>query len=169
VCSTHQAVCVVDQQAHCARHLLATDASQRLVCAKHRAGCAEEPGAVFAMDEVAPCPVCGRYVCGGHRVVCGSCGRAVCTADVAQPSGHCSTCEQLVAVADPPPEALTAARAATPHEATPAGTWRTARDQTHLVAELDRGTGGRSVFWLRRGESTPEGVVTHAPDGQSAP
>jgi hypothetical protein len=71
VCTVHQAVCAVDQRVHCARHLRPTDASRRQVCATHRATCAEEPGALFAADEVTACPACGRYLCDQHRASCG--------------------------------------------------------------------------------------------------
>jgi len=113
VCTAHQAVCVVDGHVHCSRHLHRTDASRRLVCGEHRVSCAGEPAAIFASDEVAGCPVCGNDVCAQHRAACAYCGRQVCTADLAQPSRHCATCAQLVAVADPPEEVVTAARAVT--------------------------------------------------------
>jgi len=70
VCTAHQAVCVVDEQVHCSRHLRRTDDSRRLVCARHRAACAEEPAALFASDEVGPCASCGQSVCAGHSAEC---------------------------------------------------------------------------------------------------
>ncbi|HEU5261988.1 MAG TPA: hypothetical protein VFU41_11270 [Gemmatimonadales bacterium] len=70
VCTAHQAVCVVDGQVHCSRHLRRTDTSRRLVCARHRAACAVEPAALFASDEVGPCASCGRSVCAGHSAEC---------------------------------------------------------------------------------------------------
>src|SRR5205807_1848427 len=60
VCAAHQAVCAVDEQVHCSPHLRRVDRSRRLVCARHRSACAEEPAALFASDEVAACPICGR-------------------------------------------------------------------------------------------------------------
>ena len=80
VCTTHQDVCAVDGQAHCSQHLRRTDQSERLVCARHKAGCAlEGVTAVFASDEVVECPVCGRHVCAAHMATeggqCVSCAR----------------------------------------------------------------------------------------------
>jgi len=71
VCAAHQAVCAVDGQVHCSPHLRRADRSRRLVCARHRGACAEEPAALFASDEVAACPVCGRSTCELHRAACG--------------------------------------------------------------------------------------------------
>jgi len=70
VCTAHQAVCVVDGQVHCSPHLRRTDASRRLVCGKHRAGCDLEPAAIFASDEVGACASCGKLVCAGHSAEC---------------------------------------------------------------------------------------------------
>ncbi len=70
VCTAHQAVCVVDGQVHCSQHLRRTDKSRRLVCARHRAGCVEEPSALFATDEVGACASCGKLVCAGHSAEC---------------------------------------------------------------------------------------------------
>jgi len=162
VCTAHQAVCVVDGQVHCSRHLHRTDASRRLVCGEHRASCAEEPGAIFASDEVEGCPVCGKDICAQHRAACAYCGRQVCTADVDQQSRRCATCAQLAAVADPPEEVVTAARAVTGGASKVSRAWRIARDRTHLVVELDLGWRRRTVFTLRHGESVPESVVTHS-------
>ncbi|MGH8722590.1 MAG: hypothetical protein ACREU4_11435, partial [Burkholderiales bacterium] len=114
VCTAHQGVCAVDEQAHCSPHLRPTDQSQRLVCGRHKAGCAlEAVTAVFASDEVEECPVCGKRVCAQHRAACGHCGRQVCTGDLEQRSGRCGTCARLAATREPPAEAVTAARAAT--------------------------------------------------------
>jgi hypothetical protein len=71
VCTAHQGVCAVDEQVHCSLHLRRTDQSERLVCARHKAGCAlEAVTAVFASDEVEACPVCGKHVCVQHRGAC---------------------------------------------------------------------------------------------------
>lgn len=75
VCTAHQAVCAVDEQVQCSRHLRRADGSGRLVCERHRATCVAEPEAVFASDEVEACPVCGKTACVQHRAECGYCGR----------------------------------------------------------------------------------------------
>jgi len=162
VCTAHQAVCVVDGHVHCSRHLHRTDASRRLVCGEHRAACAEEPAAVFASDEVEACPVCGKGACAQHRAACAYCGRQVCTADLAQPSRRCATCAQLVAVADPPEEVVTAARAVTGRAPKASRAWRIARDRSHFVVELDLGLTRKTVFTLRHGDTVPDRIVRHS-------
>jgi hypothetical protein len=223
VCTAHQAVCVVDGQVHCSQHLRRTDRSRRLVCARHRGACAEEPMAVFASDEVGACASCGKLVCAGHsaecvadgerhclthleplldatdaygcpahrtachvdgqtfslngakecpvcgkgacarhRAACPHCGRHVCTADLAQASRRCATCAQLVAIADPPDEVVTAALAATGGTPRSARAWRMARDRSHLVVELDLGLTRKTVFAVRHGDTVPESIVRHS-------
>ena len=71
VCTAHQAVCAVDEQIQCSRHLRRADGSGRLVCEQHRAACVAEPEAVFASDEVSACPVCGKTACASHQGACG--------------------------------------------------------------------------------------------------
>ncbi len=160
VCTVHQAVCVVDGLVHCSRHLRHTDASRRLVCEEHRAGCAEESAAVFASDEVEPCPVCGQDVCAQHRVACSHCGRQVCTSDLMQPSRRCLTCSQLAATAEPPADVLTAVRAV--RRTTTSRALRMARDHTHFVVELDLGLTRKTVFTLRHGDTVPDRIVRHS-------
>ncbi|OLB52176.1 MAG: hypothetical protein AUI13_14050 [Gemmatimonadetes bacterium 13_2_20CM_2_69_23] len=163
VCTAHQAVCAVDGQAHCAPHLRRTDKSQRLVCARHRAGCAHEPGALFAVDEVGTCPICARGACQSHRAACEHCGRRVCTADLSVESRRCATCAQLAAVSDLPHAVVAAVLAATGSGPKPSRRWRMARDRSHLVVELDLGWRQTAVVTLRRGDNVPDGVVKHSP------
>ena len=80
VCTAHQAVCAVDGQLQCSRHLRRADGSGRFVCEQHRAACVAEPEAVFASDEVSVCPVCGKTACAQHFV---------------PESGRCVTCARL--------------------------------------------------------------------------
>jgi hypothetical protein len=162
VCTAHQATCVVDGQVHCSRHLHRTDASRRLVCGDHRASCGEEPAAIFASDEVAGCPVCGNDICAQHRAVCGYCGRQVCTTDLGQKSRRCATCAKLAAIANPPAEVLTAARALTGGAPKTSRAWRIARDHTHFVVELDLGFTRKTVFTLRHGDTVPDRIVRHS-------
>jgi len=223
VCTAHQAVCAVDGQVHCSQHLRRTDQSRRLVCARHRAACTEESGAIFASDEVeacascgkpvcaghsaecaedkrrhcvthleplhdangsygcaehrkqchvdgqtftlqgvTECPVCGKDACARHRAPCGHCGRHVCTADLGQQSRLCATCAQLAVVADPPDEAVAAARAVTGQAPKSSRAWRVARDRSHLVVELDLGLRRKTVFTMRHGDSEPDSIVKHS-------
>jgi hypothetical protein len=223
VCTAHQAVCAVDGQVHCSQHLRRADTSRRLVCARHRAGCVEEPSVLFASDEVGACascgklvcpghsaecvadglrhclthleplhdatgsygcvehrkqchvdgqafslegvtlcPVCGKDACAQHRAACAHCGRQVCTADLGE-SRRCATCAQLAAIADPPEEVVTAARAVTGAGGPKASrAWRMARDRSHLVVEVDLGLRRKTVFTLRHGEHVPDSVVKHS-------
>jgi hypothetical protein len=162
VCTVHQAVCVVDGQVHCSRHLHRTDASRRLVCGEHRASCAEEPAAIFASDEVEVCPVCANDVCAQHHAACAYCGRQACTTDLAQPSRRCATCAQLATTASPPAEVLTAARALTGGAPKASRAWRIARDHTHSVVEVDLGLTRKTVFTLRHGDTVPDKVMRHS-------
>ena len=70
VCANHGAACVVDQLVHCSTHLRRADRSRRLVCERHRGQCGHEAGVIFASDEVAPCPACGKSVCDAHAGTC---------------------------------------------------------------------------------------------------
>ena len=162
VCTAHQAVCMVDEQVHCSQHLRRTDRSRRLVCGKHRGTCAEEPAALFASDELEPCPVCGKDTCRDHRAACSHCGRQVCTADLERQAGHCSTCAQLAPVRELPATVASAALAATGRRASSSGRWRLARDRSHVVVEVDLGLTRRAVFTVRHGDSAPDSVVRHS-------
>src|SRR2546426_6232231 len=71
VCTVHQAVCAVDEQIQCSRHLRRADGSGRLVCEQHRAVCVAETVAVVAADAVSACPVCGKTACASHQGACG--------------------------------------------------------------------------------------------------
>jgi hypothetical protein len=167
VCTAHQAVCAVDEQVHCSLHLRRVDRSRRLVCARHRAACAEEPAALFASDEVAPCPICGRSTCELHRATCGYCGRAVCSAELDGESQRCATCTQLAVVSDPPKAVVAAALAGaggpggTEGKPQAARRWRMARDRSHVVVEVDLGNDRIAVVTLRPEDNVPDGVVHH--------
>jgi hypothetical protein len=160
VCTAHQAMCAVDEQVHCSPHLRRADRSRRLVCARHRSACAEEPAALFASDEVAACPICGRSTCELHRAACGYCGRSVCVAELSAES-RCATCAQLAAVSDPPEAVVAAALAAAGGEPQASRRWRIARDKSHVVVEVDLGRKRTAVVTLRHEGGVPDGVVHH--------
>src|SRR5437764_325488 len=161
VCAAHQAVCAVDEQVHCSPHLRRADRSRRLVCARHRGACAEEPAALFASDELAACPICGRGTCELHRTACGYCGRSVCSAELDAESHRCLTCAQLAAASDPPKAVVLAALAAAGGEPQASRRWRMARDKRHVVVEVDLGRKGTAVVTLRHDDHGPDGVVHH--------
>jgi len=84
VCTAHQAVCAVDGEIHCSRHLRRAEASRRLVCGQHASACAYEAASLFASDEVEPCTSCGKHVCANHSAECATDGKRHCTVHLAQ-------------------------------------------------------------------------------------
>src|SRR3989441_780086 len=74
----------------------------------------------------------------------------------------CATCAQLAVVADPPDEAVAAARAVTGRAPKSSRAWRVARDRSHLVVELDLGLRRKAVFTMRHGDSEPDSIVKHS-------
>jgi hypothetical protein len=162
VCAGHSAECVVDGLRHCVTHLEPmVDANGASGCAEHRKECHVD-GETFTLAGVSECPICGKGACARHRRPCPSCGRQVCATDLAQESRRCATCAQLAAIANPPDEVITAARAATGGEPRSARSWRMARDRSHLVVEVDLGLGRKAVFTLRHGDTVPDNVVKHS-------
>jgi hypothetical protein len=161
-CSLHGAECLEDKRRHCNTHLRPLlDTSGAYGCATHRKECHVD-GQAYSLAGAERCPVCGKDACARHRAVCAHCGRHVCTADLGGEPRRCSTCAQLVAVAEPPAEVVRAARAATGGGPRSARAWRMARDETHVVVELDLGWSRKAVFTLRPGEAVPESVVRHS-------
>ena len=96
VCTTHQAVCAVDGEIHCARHLRRAETSRRLVCGKHTGACAYEAATLFASDEVEPCTSCGKHVCASHSAKCVADGQRHCTVHLAElvDAGGACACEE---------------------------------------------------------------------------
>lgn len=84
VCTLHQALCAVDQQVHCSKHLRRADRSRRLTCEHHRAQCSLEAHVMFASDEVAACATCARAVCDQHGAVCVVDGLRHCSTHLAR-------------------------------------------------------------------------------------
>ena len=89
ICLNHRAVCAVDGQVQCSRHLRRSDRSGRLACESHRASCADEPDSILASDEVRPCVTCQKQICDAHGGEC-----------VADGNRHCN--HHLAALADAP-------------------------------------------------------------------
>ncbi|HJU64599.1 MAG TPA: hypothetical protein VJ596_02930 [Gemmatimonadaceae bacterium] len=83
VCERHQAICAIDDQVHCSKHLRRTDRSRRLLCEQHRGACAYEPEAIFALDELTECSTCHARGCDTHTGVCAADGARHCTAHLA--------------------------------------------------------------------------------------
>jgi hypothetical protein len=163
VCERHQAQCAVDNKVHCSRHLRRTDRSRRLVCEHDRAACAQEPNAIFAVDEVQPCPACTRLSCATHMRRCLNCYRTVCSAEYrAADSRNCSTCAKLEPVSDPPDALISAAVALRGADGPKAKSWKVSRDATHMVVELDFGWTRRLVFTVPHGDDRASSAVSHS-------
>lgn len=79
VCTNHQALCAVDQQVHCSKHLRRADRSRRLSCEKHRAQCSVELHVIFASDEISTCASCRKAICEDHGAVCRVDGERHCS------------------------------------------------------------------------------------------
>ena len=177
-CADHGiAECRVDAQPACDEHVRVCPSCRLEHCTAHEGVCAEGEGHTACSACLAPCGSCGRVVCNRHAeqsraeapkgsrrlcAACGHCGRQVCTADLRQQSGQCATCAQLTAIADPPDEVVTAARAATGGEPRAARSWRMARDRSHLVVEVGLGLRRKAVFTVRHGATVPDNVVKHS-------
>ena len=160
VCDTHGGVCDADGARHCVVHLRPlADRPRARACEQHRTMCHVD-SVVFSTVGTKPCPVCGKPTCGAHRSACKSCARQVCARDVDQ--GRCLTCRRLEVTADPPDDVVQAALAANGGEPVKAKSWRTARDATATVVELELGWTRRLVFTLPHGELRPRTVVAHS-------
>ena len=83
ICLNHRAVCAVDGQVQCSRHLRRSDRSGRLACETHRASCADEPDSILASDEVRACATCERPICEAHGADCVADGHRHCNRHLA--------------------------------------------------------------------------------------
>jgi hypothetical protein len=167
VCHRHSATCneeMADAR-HCQRHMAPlADRGGAPVCEQHRTICHVD-GLTFSLQGTKPCAVCGKPACTKHRMACHWCGRFVCTRDISE--GKCRTCAKLVATADPADELIQAAVSANDDSPPRAKSWRTSRDATGTVVELELGWTRKLVFAVPHGETAPSTVVQHrlgAPD-----
>jgi hypothetical protein len=163
VCETHGGACDADGARHCGRHLSPlADRPQARGCEQHRTTCHVD-NVVFSVAGTRQCPVCGKATCEAHRLVCKFCARQVCIRDVEE--GRCSTCHRLEETSDPADDLVQAALVANGGEPAKAKSWRTARDATTTVVELDLGWTRRLVFTLPHGELRPKTVLHHSATG----
>ncbi len=157
ICDAHAGICVADGARHCATHLAPlADRPGHTGCTVHRTTCHVD-GVAFSIAGTAVCPVCMKPSCATHRVTCTYCARDVCVRDVQ--GGMCVTCRGLEPASDPPDELLAAALVANGGEPAKTRGWRTARDASATVVELDLGWTRRLVLTVRHGDSRPETVV----------
>lgn len=160
ICDRHGAPCLEDGRRHCAGHLgPVRDRPGQQACERHRTICHVD-GVAFSLAGTRPCAVCDKAVCEEHRVACPSCGRQVCRPDFEV--SRCVTCGHLAPATDPPEELIQAALAANPGQPVKAKGWRTARDASGTVVELDLGWTRRLVFSVLHGDTKPKTVVQHS-------
>lgn len=165
-CEEHGRVCSGDGLRHCRKHLARLNDTQGdYGCEQHRSLCHVDKRAYTATG-TSPCPVCGKATCAEHQQECTWCGRVVCVPDMAA-NRRCSTCSQLKAEPDPADSLIAAAIGAHGGEPPKAKTWKTGRDATHTVVELDLGWTRRLVFVVRHGDSVPQGALRHSLLGRS--
>jgi hypothetical protein len=88
----------------------------------------------------------------------------VCVSDMNAAHGRCGTCAQLRDVAEPSDNLVTAAANALGDRPTPKR-WRSARDATHTVLELDLGWTRRVVLAVRHGDNVASSGLTHSAIG----
>jgi hypothetical protein len=165
VCHRHSGTCneeVADVR-HCHSHLAPlADRGGAPVCEKHRTMCHVD-GRAFSMSGTKPCAVCGKLACEKHRKACTWCGRQICTKDFGETK--CRTCAKLTADAEPADDLIQAALAANRGSPPRAKSWKTSRDATGTVVELDLGWTRRLVFGVVHGETVPATVVQHSAFG----
>lgn len=167
-CDRHLGTCAVDGRRHCTAHLVPLgDVPGGLGCGAHHTVCHVD-GRAFSPDGTAPCPVCAERACDAHRRACGHCGRSVCAREFggahaggapAGDAGRSVTCRQLAETRDPGDGLLLAASAA---QGGRARGWRTARDATHTVFELDLGWTRRLVLAVAHGADRADVAVAHS-------
>jgi len=163
VCDRHSGTCDADGSRHCGRHLSPlADRPRARGCEQHRSTCHVDM-VVFSVVGTRQCPVCGKATCEVHRTACKFCARQVCVRDVEE--GRCLTCHRLEETFDPADDLVQAALVANGGEPTKAKSWRTARDATATVVELDLGWTRRLVFTLPHGELRPKTVLQHSATG----
>lgn len=158
VCGKHSRACVEDGRLYCEHDvMLLRGQPGKYVCREHGAVCHVDQGA-YRVGDTVECPVCARATCNSHLRTCGSCGRAVCVADLRNPSSpqkRCITCSQLRATTDPDDTVIDAVVKALGDRHKPKR-WRTARDATHTVVEVDLGWTRRVVLALRHGDNVAD-------------
>jgi hypothetical protein len=157
-CANHSGICQGDEQHHCHTHLTRLfDTPAALGCEKHRSICHIDKRA-YTKTGTSSCPVCDGAVCAEHRRDCKWCGRGVCRTHLDLQS-LCSTCRSLTPATDPSDALISAGITANGGEPAQAKSWRTARDASHTVVELDLGWTRRLVFSVRHGDTVPQHVV----------
>lgn len=163
-CSSHSHPCIEDGRLFCEKDaLMLRNAPGKYVCRTHGTICHVDQG-VYRLGETADCPVCARATCRSHLRTCNSCGRKVCVKDLDVAQSRCGTCAQLRDVAEPADALIDAVVTAlgAPHTRKK---WRTARDATHTLVEVDLGWTRRAVLAVRHGDNVADAGRTHSAVG----
>ena len=158
VCAKHSHACVEDGRLYCDHDvMLLRGQAGKFVCREHGSICHVDQGA-YRIGDTVECPVCAKPTCKAHLRNCESCGRAVCVADLRNaniPQKKCITCSQLRETAEPEDHVIDAVAATVGGRQRPKR-WRTARDATHTVVELDLGWTRRIVLAVRHGDNVAD-------------
>jgi len=157
-CANHSGICHGDERRHCHTHLTRLfDTPAGLGCEQHRTICHIDKRA-YTKTGTSSCPLCDLSVCAEHRRDCKWCGREVCRTHLDRQT-LCSTCRSLSPASEPSDALISAGITANGGEPATAKSWRTARDASHTVVELDLGWTRRLVFSVRHGDTVPQHVV----------
>lgn len=161
-CEVHVGSCVEDGEPHCTIHMIAVhDRPGLMACAKHRTVCHVD-GEPFSLRGTMACPVCAKRACQAHRVECQNCGRSVCINDLdAQKKRWCATCALLAVTDDPSDDVIAAANQLTGRPGR-AKAWKTARDATHTVVEMEFGWTRRIVFVVSHSRQRAESAFVRS-------
>lgn len=164
VCGEHSNACAEDGQLHCDEDLLKLrNEPGKFLCRGHASVCHVDKGAYRAGD-TEQCPVCDKAACKNHLRSCTSCGRTVCVRDFDATQSWCITCARMRELTDPPETLLAAVTAAVGRRPTPKR-WRSARDATHTVVEVDLGWRKRLVLAVRHDSNAASTGLIHTAMG----
>jgi hypothetical protein len=159
-CARHSQVCIEDGQHYCDEHVLMLKGEPgKYACKAHVARCHVDMAA-HRLGATAACPVCGRTTCRDHLRSCASCGRLVCVRDIGS-GDRCVTCDRLMTTDDPPDNVIAAATVLFGERSLPRH-WKTARDATHMIVDVDLGWTRHVVFTVLHDDNVASGGRTHS-------
>jgi hypothetical protein len=163
-CHSHSHPCIEDGRLYCDQDaLMLSKQPGKYVCRTHSSICHVDQR-VYRLGETVNCPVCAKATCTSHLRTCSSCGRKVCVSDMHVAQSRCGTCAQLRDVAEPSDALIDAVVTALGARQTPKR-WRTARDATHTLVEVDLGWTRRAVMAVRHGDNVADAGRAHSAIG----
>ena len=164
VCATHSHACVEDGRLHCDRDVIALrNEPGKFACLTHGAICHVDRSG-HRISETVQCPVCAKAACKLHVRACDWCGRTICLSDFKSMRSNCLTCSQLKEIAQPSEELVAAVAKALETDQRP-NHWKTARDATHTIVEVNLGWIRRVVLAIRHSDGGAEVGKTHSAVG----